>query len=127
MRQRYKSPAITAAGLLVAALVLAGCADPEPARADTTVTCVERSTMMRVPDEQCPQADDNDGNDAFFLYYYPYGALTHRVGSHVSGGSHLRPPGAKTVVKAPSSGGKVYSVPGGKGDTGKRRLRHGRR
>lgn len=115
-QRRSKAPVVTASGPLAAAIALAlsGCADPEPVRADTTVACVERSTMMRVPDEQCPQADDVDGDDAFFLYYYPYGTLTHPVGAHVSGGSHLRPAGAKTAVKAPPAGGKVYSVPGGK-------------
>jgi len=116
MQPRSRAPVISAGGPLTAAIALAlsGCADPEPVRADTTVVCVERSTMTRVPDGQCPQADDLDGNDAFFLYYYPYGTLTHPVGSHVSGGSHLRPAGAKTAVKAPPAGGTVYSVPGGK-------------
>jgi hypothetical protein len=118
--RRSKPPAITAAGPLAAAIALAlsGCGDPVPQVADTAVVCVDRATMQRVLDGQCPDYDDDDDNDLFFLYYYPRGSYTQPVGGYVSGGSHLRPAGAKTIVKAPTTGGKAYSVPAGTGKTG---------
>jgi hypothetical protein len=130
--RRGKPPVITRGGPLAAALAIAlstsGCSDSEPPPPPPQVyaVCVDRGTMVRVDDSQCPPVIAEDDDDLFFFYFYPLGSSVHPVGGHVSGGSHRKPAGfTGTAAKAPPAGYSVKtgtvgnSGPGTKGGFGK--------
>lgn len=87
-------------------LAMGACAsEPEYEDTDYSAVCVQQATQVRVDDDQCSDDMDNSNSSSPLLWYFIGRSMSApAVGSHVTGGSHVKP-ATGSVGTAPRTGG----------------------
>lgn len=98
--RRFRSTSVSVGGVALLAAFLTGCSSSD----DYAQTCVDKSTNLRVPDDDCVA-----GSPRYGWYYIPgrVGAIP-AIGSSISsaGGSFASPPSGSSVTRGGFGGSR---------------------